>query len=176
MKTLRALAAALPMGLPTALLAHALVFGSEHAAGGALQRVALALAALAIVVSATLRSRKAVQGSIAASRLRVGAPSLLALLFSAASWFAILELCESSHAIPVLALACALVAACVAVRAAVGLLARFIAGVTLALVQIFASGLCSVCVWSSMPRTASRPVHAFVVNAQLLPRPPPALS
>ncbi len=86
------LASTAMLGLPTALLAHAMVFGSGHAVAGAAHSVALAAGAAALLLVLALRSKQAAEGTVVAARLRALAPSLAGLMIAAAAWFALLEL------------------------------------------------------------------------------------
>ncbi len=164
------------LGLPAALVAHALVFGGEHAVGGALQSAALAAGALVLLLALALHSRDAVQGSVLASRLRSQMPSLIALLLCAGAWFAALELCESPHAIPLLAVAGAVAAACILLRAGITLFSRVIANAAIAIIHAlectYAQELCLACAI----RIAPRPVRTLAHAIRLFSRPPPVLS
>lgn len=173
MKTALAAAA---LGLPSALLAHALVFGNDHAAGGAFQLGVLGLAALAFVVAAALYGARLAQGSVVARRLVDGLPHVAALAAASGVWFALLELCEAPHAIPPLAVIAAIFIGCIIVRAAMRGAARCIASIVLAVSSALRA--------FTMPALPSvdlgfTPAHAGLALARthrLFSRPPPALS
>ncbi len=169
-------ATALLLGLPVALLAHALVFGQSHAVGGAMHGAALSGCAFALAVAVALSSRDAAQGSILASRLRACAPRVPLMLFSGAAWFAALESCERAHGIPLAAVAVAMVAASLLIRLAISLLARSLAAVALALLA-HGEHLHSLERACLLPRHRSpHALKSFPHTRRLYSRPPPILS
>ena len=122
----RRAATAVLLGLPAALLAHALTFGGEHTLGGSLHAWALELGATCAFLAALI-------AAIAAVRCRYAlAPRFDAIVGGAAAWFTVLELCEGGHGIPVVTAVFTLLAAsclvrCV-LRAFAGTVAAFICG------------------------------------------------
>ena len=163
------------LGLPIALLAHALVFGGEHAAGGALSTAALAAAALGLLFVVALHSRSLVQGSILAARLRNQLPSFATLAASGSLSFAGLEMCERAHTAPILAIIVALIAACYLVRAAVAAVAKSIAHVAI----VLAAGLHVPALSEAHARVQTYAPHfarSFAHTRRLFSRPPPVLS
>jgi hypothetical protein len=172
----RAFAAATLLGLPVALLAHALVFGGRHAAGGALNSLAVDFAAFALLLIIALHSRELVQGSVLAARLRAQRPRFAALMVSGSAWFAILELSERSHSVHLTAIAAALIIACLAIRAAVNGVTRSVAAVAIVLSS---HGAHVPAVAESHIRLRYDVPHAlrsFAHTRRLFSRPPPALS
>ena len=158
----RGLVRALLLGLPVALLAHALVFGAGHAAGGG-NNSALTIAAVLFFAVVSMRWR---------GRL----PAFAYVGGSAALWFAGIELCEAPHDVPVLAVVAAIIVACVAVREFVVGTARTIAVVGWTLQSsrrhhpaALISGLRAWC--DSVTRIVS-----FPRKHRLFSRPPPAFS
>lgn len=95
------------LGLPVALVAHALVFGQSHAMGGERHGLAVYLAIVFSAAAATICGLRNARSKQARSL----PPAVL--LFTAGAWFAAFELTESAHAVPVLlcALAVAFAAA-----------------------------------------------------------------
>lgn len=173
MKITRALVSAALLGLPTALLTHALVFGSEHAIGGALQSVALAAGSLALLAVVASHSRQAVQGSILASRLRDHIPQFALLGGASAIWFVLIELCETPHSVPLAAVGAALIAACLIVRAGISLLAQSIAGIVIAVARLLVHSQ-PVAVTVRNVRTAPRSLRSLAHTERLFSRPPPS--
>lgn len=132
---MKAAVAAPALGLPAALLAHALVFGADHAIAGALQFAVFAAGGLFFLIAASLHTSSAIQGSIAASRVRLAAPGFVALLCSGGAWFALIEWCEPRHGIAPVAVAAALALACLLIILAMRSFAAFVAHVTLTIVR-----------------------------------------
>lgn len=173
---MRTALAAAALGLPSALLAHALVFGNDHAAGGALQSAALALAALVLVAACALHAIRLSQGSVVARRLTERIPHAITLAVTTGGWFALLERCETPHAIPPLAVAAAIAIACFAVLAIVRSAARCIASIALAFTSAlrpFAMPAVPVIDLGFAPAPA---LLALARTHRLYSRPPPALS
>ena len=162
------------LGLPSALLAHGLVFGHEHAVAGAFQSFAWAGAFFAFAAIALLHARDATQGSIIAARLRRLTPSIPALTASAALWFALFESVESAHEPLVLLSALALVVASIVIQFAASLFGDVIGGAVLAIVRAcVARDVRPVIIFHASP------VLAFtepVARGRRYCRPPPALS
>jgi len=118
MTRLARLAGALALGLPAAVLAHMVVFGGAHEAGGRFHSLVLegvslgvALFAIALGASAAAAAKFTAEGTIVAARLRQYMPSMLALLASTAGWYETVEGLEraslSPPAFAVIAIACA---------------------------------------------------------------------
>lgn len=110
------------LGLPAALLAHFLVFGNAHAAGGsahgALVDAACAfgfLAALAFAIAACRRIRIA--------------PSFTPIVLGAASWFAGVEFSEHQSAVPLLLSALAILLCSWLIRATVRAFAHVVVAI-----------------------------------------------
>ena len=176
MKPLRGFLYAALLGLPTALAAHALVFGGEHSVGGAFQSSVLAGGLLGLLLVLALHSKQLVQGSIAAHRLRGCIPGFLPLAVSASAWFAALEACESAHALPVIAIVAALFAACAIVRLAVKSAARCVAAITFALLVSSTRLRIAPDSAARFRFAAPQPVRLLAHSERLFSRPPPALS
>ncbi|MDH2910361.1 MAG: hypothetical protein PXZ07_09685 [Candidatus Eremiobacteraeota bacterium] len=109
----------LAFGLLGAVGAHALVFGHGHQLGGTLHGelidllfAAAAFAALVVVAKALCGDRHCADGTAIAAALRSALPSIPATVLTAGSWFAAIESCERAHAMPMLAIALAIVAVC----------------------------------------------------------------
>jgi hypothetical protein len=103
--TLRKVPGALALGLLASLLAHAALYGREHAAGGNYHGLVLELAAagLVILISAGLLlgwsgARTALNGSVLAARLAARLPGFIPLLTSTALCYAGIESLETRHA------------------------------------------------------------------------------
>jgi hypothetical protein len=111
--TLRKLASAVLLGLPTALFAHVLVFGSEHSVGGAFHNGLLELAGSFAFVATLIAAIGALY------RRRDLVPGFIATGSGAAAWFSAIELCEQGHGVPVLFAAVAIAFAAWIVRAVV---------------------------------------------------------
>lgn len=173
---MRALAAVL-LGLPAALVAHALVFGSDHAVAGALQSALFGAGTLAFVFAAFVHmTNGAQQGSIAAARINRLVPNLALLLGSSGAWFAVFELCEAPHAHAPLAIALALGAACIAVRWTVQLFSRALASVGFAILHAFIRTPFHPAAPLRRVLAAPMPLFALAYSERLFSRPPPALS
>lgn len=173
MKTALAAAA---LGLPSALLAHALVFGNDHAAGGAVQSAALALAALVLVLACALHAVRLAQGSIVARRLSESIPHAITLAVTTGAWFAALELCEAPHAIPPLAVATAIAIACFAMLAVVRGAARGIASIVLAVSSLLREFTMPALPAVDLGFAPAPAALAYARTHRLYSRPPPALS
>lgn len=173
---MRALAAVL-LGLPAALVAHALVFGGDHAIAGALQSGLCGAGALAFVFAALVHTSKGVQqGTIAAARIKLLVPNLALLLGSSGAWFAVFETCEAPHAHAPLIIALALVVACIAVRWTVNLLSRAIASVRFAILHAISRAPFQPAASLRRVLVAPMPLFALAYSERLFSRPPPALS
>lgn len=87
------------LGLPAAVLAHAAIFGHGHVLGGESHALFWAswIACAGLAVAAAL-----VPAFINARFQSTLAPSLATLIAGTAGWFALIELREQPHAIPVL--------------------------------------------------------------------------
>lgn len=91
------------LGLPVALIAHALVFGQAHAMGGERHGLAVYLAIVFSAAAAVLCGLRNARSKHARSL----PPA--ALLLTAGMWFAAFEFTESAHAVPVLLCALAII-------------------------------------------------------------------
>jgi hypothetical protein len=110
--TLRQLPGALVLGLVTALVSHAVLFGGEHAWGGNyhsffLQFTLAAIVGLMAATGALLWSgaHYAADGTVLAGRMRDMLPRWIAVAISGAGWYALGEILEAPHAgVPFLAI------------------------------------------------------------------------
>jgi hypothetical protein len=103
--TLRKVPGAVALGLLASLGAHAALFGDGHAVGGAYHALLLegGLAAAVSLIAffsalAWSESGLTADGSVVATRLRDGLPSLAAVFASAGAWYALAEAAEPQHA------------------------------------------------------------------------------
>jgi hypothetical protein len=108
--TLRQLPGATVLGLVAALVAHAVLFGKEHAWGGAyhsafLQLTLAAVAGLVAAAGALLWSgaRCAADGTVLAARMRSMLPGWGAIAVAGAVWYTLGERLEARHAVVPLA-------------------------------------------------------------------------
>ena len=130
-------ALAIALGLPSALIAHAMLFGGTHTAGGDLHAafgwLALASVGCAIVamlLAAYVAGTSSVQGSLLARRMCEHTPRARALVPSTACWFVAIEGAEHfAHHVPVLAALLAVCGAAFVVRSALQRIARGFAAV-----------------------------------------------
>jgi hypothetical protein len=154
------------LGLPAALLAHALLFGGQHAAGGVFHAETLGLGAGFAFLAALIASVAAVR------RVRWSSP-VANTVVSAAIWFAAIERAEAPHRIPFALCALTLLAAAWLVGTAL----RAFTGVVTAIAHA----------WHvrKTPRRAPHVSKTFCFahstsgrawRFALFPRPPPALS
>ncbi|HET9393567.1 MAG TPA: hypothetical protein VFO29_08650 [Candidatus Rubrimentiphilum sp.] len=156
------------LGLPAAVLAHAGIFGRAHVLGGGSHALfwALWIAFAGAAVASAL-----IPAFLNARFKSTLAPPLAALLTSTASWFAVIELREQPHAIPVLPAMIALGLAAWIVGVAWRGLARAAAEIALELVQILRA--------ASEPRAfagigiAVPTIAAHAHAHRLFSRPPP---
>ena len=153
------------LGLPAALLAHAVVFGGEHTVGGPAHAIVLDLGAVSAFLAALCLA-------ICAVRRRRAVPHFVSLLAGSAVWFAAIELCERPHGIPLFAVALALLLGSWLVRT---------------VLLAFAQTILAVAAIVSAIRLAPQPVYARVISApprmraaahrlRLFSRPPPLFS
>ena len=165
------------LGLPVAMLAHALVFGAGHAGGGDIHQplleaaVAVVSAVLCGIAALLASAGGAAQGSIVAARLRAAMPTPGWLFFVSCGWFAAIEAHEPAHHIPI---AAAVVAVAVLSLLVYRVLLGFIAGLH-HVVLVLSGGHCdapSPCVKvtaaDALPRPAQRLSHH-----RRFSRPPP---
>jgi hypothetical protein len=102
---LRRVPATLALGLPAALLGHALLFGSDHEVGGPVHGLlvglgfALCAGILAFFAALAWRGNGAADGSVLASRLRDCLPGVATIFIAAASYFTLFESFEQTHAV-----------------------------------------------------------------------------
>lgn len=155
------------LGLPAALLAHALVFGGEHAAGGGTHALLFGLAA-AFGFVATLFAAVA-----AARKFHVVAPRSICIAPGAALWFAGIEISEHTHTVPVALSALAILSASLIVRAVLYAFTHTVAAVAAALLCTTTKrrGLRVPAFARELPRRIS-PAYRFRVFS----RPPPVFS
>lgn len=171
----RRLAIASLLGLPTALFAHALVFGSEHAAGGALSTAIMAGSVFGVLLAVAIHSRRLMQGSVLATRVREQLPCFAALAVSGSVWFTAIELCERVHNVPLAAIALAIAAACILLRLAVSAIASSIAQFAIVLTN-GEHAAADLTKRTSVTSNAPSTLRSFAHTRRLFSRPPPALS
>lgn len=117
--TLRKAPGVLVLGLVASLVAHAALYGGQHAIGGAYHEVLLqmavagALGFIALIGAvAWTQSGSATDGSVLAARLRERLPGVGSVIAAAAASYAVIEAIEPHHAgAPGIALLAALAAA-----------------------------------------------------------------
>lgn len=134
----RQLPGALVLGLLASLVAHAAIFGGEHAMGGAYNGLLVQLALVgALGISAALaavawgEAGRIADGSVLVARIGERLPALPALLGATCFWFALGERIEPEHAAAslLLTLLCLVVSA-VLLGLAVRFTLRLLVGVT----------------------------------------------
>ncbi len=155
------------LGLPTALLAHAFVYGPSHAAAGPLHALAVEIGFGFGLLAALFTGLGLLR------KTRCALPDGAVTLLSAAAWLATIEAVESPHAIPAVLCLFAIAAA----TASVSILLHAFEHTVVAVARLFGAH-----------RGAARTVgtHTFSVAAPRCPRtlgqfalfsrPPPALS
>jgi hypothetical protein len=175
--TLRKVPGALALGLLASLAAHALLYGGEHAMGGAyhalLVQAALAggVSLLAFFGALAWSESRAADGSVLAARLRERLPGLTSILPAAALWYAAAEAIEPHHAdaSPIASLLSLAVAAWLVLRLA-SWIVDALAGAVIAVLR--ASFSPRTPTWKRRPR--SRPILRRALRARrLFARPPP---
>jgi hypothetical protein len=163
----RRIATSALLGLPAALLAHALIFGQAHVLGGWLHSFALQGAAGFALIAATIASLTIARGQ-RCDALHVGA-----LAFTATAWLALLELAEAPHAIPLMLCVLAILAA----TALVSFLAAGYAHTVAAVLHVFSARVkigAPRFVFACSPGASAQP--RTVPQFSLFSRPPPSLS
>lgn len=163
---MRRFGSAVLLGLPAALFAHVLVFGSDHVVGGSMHAAVLELGGVFAFLTALMAASAAVRSRCAA------APRFLTIVAGAAAWFAAIELCERSHGTPFLLTALAIVFASWLVRAillafaqTVAAIAVILAGVRVRAPRIAFAHRANIV----LPRSAAHRLRLFS-------RPPPVFS
>lgn len=170
MKCLRAasrMAVSTLLGLPAALVSHAVIFGNAHAAGGNLH-AASAYAAYIFALCAAFFA-----GAAAVRRNPCWRPHIAGITVAAAAWLALLEVRESPHATP--ALLC--VFAVVAVSALFAVLSQTFTVALAAVAQAFQRR--AVDATRQIVQHFSRLAQLYTstcLHFALFSRPPPALS
>jgi hypothetical protein len=176
--TLRGLPGALALGLLASLVAHATLFGGEHAMGGAYHALLLQAAAAACVgllatfcALAWAGAGQVADGSVLARRLTDRLPGFAPLVAASGGWFALIEALEPHHAeAPLLAtLLCLVVAAWLLLAAARGV-TRAIAKAAIAVARTPFSP--RVPVWTRRVRPAPL-VRRSPLLRRRFARPPP---
>lgn len=154
------------LGMPAAMLTHALVFGGSHVAGGSAHGFALAIAALCGAVALGIGVNAARRGS------RASMPSIGTVALVAAAWFAALEAMEPRHSVPV--------ALCLLVLAVVAAVLAWSARACTHAVALLASSFLRHAAQDEVSSCAFalrlgvvRPTHR---RFERFSRPPPALS
>lgn len=166
-------------GLLGAVGAHAVVFGGGHRLGGALHGhlidllfAAAGFSALIVVTKALCGDRHCADGSAIATSLRSVLPSIPATVLTAGAWFGAIESCERAHAMPMLAIALAIIAVC----------AVLIGGARLAVRALRAARLLFVGLISTQNPPTARPrrrapqrlrARSVALRRHLFSRPPP---
>lgn len=159
--TLRQTPGTLVLGLVAAITAHAVLFGGEHAMGGAysgvfLQFAVAATAGLSVCLGVVLCSsaRFAADGSILAARLAPALPGFPTLALATAGWFALGEHIEPAHAgvAAIAALSVLLLAAWVVLKIA-GAVLRLLASVVFKVARLLTSCAAPVKVSLRVTRT-----------------------
>lgn len=169
------------LGIPTAILAHTVLFGDGHQLGGSLHAsfvgAAIAVAIGFVVLFSSLAlagaAEAATTGSLLATRLDAWLPRVRSLALCALGWYAAIECSESDGHAPAhfFALAIALIASSLAVRYLARAFVGAIATVTLAArVRRFAGRA-----FAFAPRTHDAPLAATgcIVSYRRFARPPP---
>lgn len=141
--TLRQLPGAIVLGLVAALTAHAVLFGGEHAWGGAYHSalVQFTLAATTSIITAAgallwSGARGAADGTVLAARLRELLPGWGAVLTSGAACYVLGERLEAAHAsVPLLAIVVVLALAAWLVLRFTSVALRALAGIVFAIVR-----------------------------------------
>ncbi|MHB8152366.1 MAG: hypothetical protein ACYDGW_06785 [Vulcanimicrobiaceae bacterium] len=177
--TIRKLLASLALGLPVALITHAVVYGSSHIQAGDAHGLFLEGAvlifmatALALLAGACSQAKNTMTGSVLASVLMQDLPDLGPLALCAGGWFTFGESLEAPHAwAPLLVIALAMLGAAFVVRWALHGLARLIATIAIT-TRTFAYA-------ARMPTLLARPQRAVAHRRRLshsprrFVRPPP---
>lgn len=169
------------LGLLAALAAHTVIFGGDHAMGGAyhalLVQIALggAISLLVFFAALTLgETAGPADGSIVAARLRERLPRSVAVVTAAVAWYAVAEGIEPHHAgpSPLLALLVLTAVSWIVVRVAAGAV-RALAAAVLAILDIsFAPRTPS---WARRP--APRPfLRRPLFTRRRFARPPPIVA
>ena len=153
------------LGLPAAVLAHFAVFGQSHVLGGVSHALLMALcaacSAAAFAIACAIATRPA---------RSIVAPSIAIMCASGAGWFALIELREDPHAVPLLPVIAALLLASLVMKAAWRGLENA-AGAVRELIQRLRP-VCAPCVTRVLSALApALPVQAH--SHRLLSRPPP---
>lgn len=142
--TLKQVPGALALGLLASLIVHTLLFGNDHAMGGAFNALILELATAGCVGFAAFLgglawqgAGRAADGSILSARLADRLPSWPALCIAAVSWFAAGEAVEPHHGgAGVLATAVCLLATTWLLRVVARSLVRLVAHAVLAAARV----------------------------------------
>jgi hypothetical protein len=178
--TLRKIPAALALGLVAAFVAHAGLFGGQHAMGGSYDGLLTDLACFGAVGLATLAAaatlagvRFAADGSVIAARIERHLPGLFPVVVSTVAWFALGEGLESAHAVVALPLAIvALALAAFLVLAVTRAVVRWIAAVAIAIARAILVDLRPAVSFAPAP-LAVAPRNPFF--RRRFARPPPSL-
>lgn len=172
---------AFALGLPAAVLAHALAFGGGHAIGGNLHALVLDLVAVccaaaggALFAVSCLSAGATPQGTLAAMRLRASLPSAPWLFAGACVWFAAIEFGEAHHSIALVQTAISLAAASWLIRSVFRAIARVLACVVWAAASVARSQTAPWVAFFFAPAAPRRP--ALTHRFRLFSRPPPAFA
>lgn len=154
------------LGLPAALLAHAVVFGHGHVAGGSLHGIVLALAGslafFGLLISATALLR----------RIPGATPGIASIAACSALWLTAIERAEQPHALPILTMAAALLLAAAAVRLFATVFSRIVCAIAAIIAAPFRNRLPRALFLraDAIPRARSAALLFYLFS-----RPPPAL-
>jgi len=166
-------------GLLGAVGAHTVVFGGGHQLGGTLHGelidllfAAAAFAALIVISKALCGDRHCADGSAIAASLRSVLPSIPATILTAGSWFAAIESCERTHAMPILTILGAIVAVCAVLVGVARLAVRALRAARLLFIGVISTQNPPT---ARLCRRASQPPRArsVALRRHLFSRPPP---
>jgi hypothetical protein len=169
------------LGVPTAILAHTLLFGQSHQLGGSLHGLffaggvaACVIAALVVAILAVAGSRTTPTGSLLAFRLSSWLPGVVSLAGSTLFWYALIESAEKPHvaAAPMLLLIATVVLCALGLRTVARGVIAAIASVAIS-VRLAAFAVRSFSFVPAFPEA----ICAFagrIAARRLFARPPPA--
>jgi len=128
------------LGLPAAVLAHSLSFGSGHTLGGSAHllvfeaTLAAACASMSALLFATIyfaAGRR--NGSIVATRMAAYLPGAAGIALAAGGWFGLIERAEPGHGLSLIVAGAAILLSAFVLRSALASLVRFVAALTVAI-------------------------------------------
>ena len=179
--TLRQLPGAIVLGLVAALVTHAVLFGGEHAWGGAyhsafLEFTLAAVTGLTAAAGALLWSgaRCAADGTVLAARMRAMLPGWGAIAAAGTAWYLLGERLEAAHAgVPLLAVVLILALAAWIVLRVAATAVRALAGIVFAIVRLLVVHRRIRLPFDVAWREAPRYAHDDKYWARRFTRPPP---